>query len=96
MPGRKLYNLAQLAAQILIQLNISGTFFVRKIRYRETPVQNLAQLGVALHEKWNRLPQRTIQRLLMSMIRRVKLLHTLLTFLSRKRLLKPWLYEYDI
>lgn len=42
-----------------------------RVRRREPPVQNLHELEQALHEEWNRLPQRQIQRLVQSMRRRV-------------------------
>jgi transposase len=43
----------------------------RRIRQRQPPVQNLAQLDVVLHQEWNQLPQRKLQHLVQSMRRRV-------------------------
>lgn len=43
-----------------------------RVRQRDPPVQNLHELEQALHEEWQRLPQRKIQRLVQGMRRRVE------------------------
>ena len=43
-----------------------------RVRQRDPPVQNLHELELALHEEWNRLPPRTMQRLVQGMRRRLE------------------------
>ena len=43
----------------------------RRIRRRDPPVHNVAQLDAALHQEWQRIPQNVIQRLIRGMSRRV-------------------------
>ena len=47
-------------------------FLGTRVRQRVPPVQNLHELEQALHQEWNRLPQRQIQRLVQGMRRRVE------------------------
>ena len=44
----------------------------RRVRQRQRPPTTLVELGLALQEEWNRLPQRVIGRLIRSMPRRVE------------------------
>ena len=46
----------------------------RQVRARTPPPRNLQQLRQALIEEWNRFPQRKINRLVLSMDRRVRAL----------------------
>lgn len=47
-------------------------FLGTQVRQRVPPVQNLHELEQTLHQEWNRLPQRQIQRLVQGMRRRVE------------------------